>query len=88
LEAFLDERDCCDRAFGYYKLFLRCADRRALVWADRRVGEVWKNLPGPWRIHWSLSWQDLRASADEKTKAWKENLYGTKITSHIQSPWR
>ncbi|MBK5955813.1 hypothetical protein CCR92_17665 [Rhodospirillum rubrum] len=87
LEAFLTERDR-DRAFGYYRLFLRCADRRALVWASRRVDKVWGDLPELWRVHWMLSWEELCAATDERAKASKEYFCGTKITTHIQWPWR
>lgn len=86
-DTFLEERDR-DRAFGQYALFLRCADRRALTWIGRRAGEVWKDLPDAWRLHWSFRRPDLVKAVETTDKEWKDTLFGAKIPSHIQWPWR
>ncbi|KAA0676539.1 hypothetical protein DS837_30685 [Azospirillum brasilense] len=87
LDEFLEERDR-DRAFGRHLLFLRCADRRAYAWAPERLREAWDDLPEPWRLHWNLCFQDLKTTIEKRDKKGRETLFGTKITSHIQWPWR
>lgn len=89
LSEFLAERDRDrDRAFGRHRLFLRCADHRAFGWAPKCVGEIWDDLPKLWQVHWSLCWPELGSAIKEKDKEWTETLFGSKITSHIQRPWR
>ncbi|MBP2310739.1 hypothetical protein [Azospirillum soli] len=87
LDEFLDERDV-DRAFGRHRLFLCCADRRVYAWAPRRLDEVWEGLPKAWRTHLSLCGQALNEAVEKRDKEWKETLFGTRITTHIQWPWR
>jgi hypothetical protein len=87
LELFIRERDP-DRAHAHHFLFLKCADRRAYTWARQSVGEAWATLPRPWQIHWSLAWPAVCRAIEHRDKEWKETLFGTKITTHIQWPWR
>jgi hypothetical protein len=87
LEEFLAERDR-DRAFGGHLLFVRSADHRAFGWAPKCVGNVWSDLPKSWQTHWSLCWPELKAAVEKRDKEWKQTLFGSKITAHIQWPWR
>jgi len=87
VEEFLTERDP-DRAFCRHLLFLHSADHRAFGWVPDRVGKAWKGLPKAWQVHWSFRWPGLKAAVKKKDEEWKKTLFGSKITHHIQWPWR
>lgn len=87
LEEFLFERNR-DKAFGNHYLFIQSADRRASAWAPKYVGSKWNDLPKPWQTHWGICWQELSEKVKTQDKEWKKTLFGTKITDHIQWPWR
>jgi len=87
LDLFLMDRTP-DHAFAHHFLFRKSADRRAYAWARQQLGDAWDTLDRPWKIHWSLAWPTVCRVIEEKDKAGKELLFGTKITTHVQYPWR
>lgn len=83
---FLAESDR-DRAFGYYQLFLRCADPRVHGWAFRQANTAWPDLPRAWQVHLELNREKLTKVIEGKERKWKDQLFGTRIPSRHQWPW-
>jgi hypothetical protein len=85
-DRFVAERNR-DQAFGHHFLFVACADRRALVWAPRRITPTFHELPEAWRNHWSLRWPGLMNRVRKIGDKQKKTLYGQNIFEQTQAPW-
>jgi hypothetical protein len=87
LDAFFSEPDR-ERAFGYHVLFQRCFARHHVPWVVQQRDAAWSNLSHAWRSHWGLCAENLKKRADNQRKNSESTLFGTKITSQVQWPWR
>jgi hypothetical protein len=86
LKLFVAEMDC-DRAFGQFRLFAKCADGRVENWAHQIVAAGGAALPRKWKEHWQLMNQSLNGQINQRAKVAEGTLYGTKALLNRQAPW-
>ncbi len=83
---FLGARDC-DNAFGYFELFVACADRRARHWAPSLFSSSSDGLPQALTLHFRIRWPDLSDELAKGTREAGDSLFGERTNTQTQSPW-
>jgi hypothetical protein len=84
---FLEREDRCD-AWAAFRLFLRCADRRALLWLDDvglKSAERWKQEA--FRFNLGTVMSACRANEKDGTNGWQHRFIGHKVKPDEYWPW-